>query len=57
MTCDGCERAVESALRNVEGVRKVDADADAGSVDVVTDGVSDADLEDAVRGAGFEVGG
>lgn len=55
MTCEGCERAVENALRNVEGVRKADADTDSGSVDVVTDGVADADLEDAVRGAGFEV--
>ena len=57
MTCEGCERAIENALRNVEGVRKADADTDSGSVDVVTDGVADANLEDAVRGAGFEVEG
>ena len=55
MTCDGCERAVENALRNVEGVRKADADNDAGTVEVVADGASATDLEDAVRGAGFEV--
>jgi copper chaperone CopZ len=55
MSCDGCERAVENALRNVEGVRKADADNDAGTVETVTDGVTGADLEDAVRDAGFEV--
>ena len=57
MTCDGCETAVENSLRNVEGVRKADADNEAGTVEVVTDDASDADLEDAVRDAGFEVEG
>jgi copper chaperone len=57
MSCGGCERAVENALRNVEGVCKADADYEAGTVAVVTDATSDAALEDAVRGAGFGVEG
>lgn len=57
MTCGGCERAVENALQNVEGVRKADADNESGTVEVVADGASEADLEDAVHGAGFEVEG
>ena len=57
MTCDGCERAVENALRTVEGVRKAEADNESGTVEVVADGASGTDFEDAVRSAGFEVEG
>jgi copper chaperone len=57
MSCGGCEQAVENALQSVDGVRKVDADNETDSVDVVTDGVDEENLESAARDAGYEVEG
>lgn len=56
MSCDGCERTVESALQNVAGIRRVEANHEAGTVDVVVaDDVSDDDLGTAIHDAGYEV--
>ena len=56
MSCNGCEQNVENALRNVEGVRKVEADHDAGTVDVVVeDDASDDRLTKAVHDAGYDL--
>lgn len=58
MSCNGCEQNVENALQNVEGVRKVEADHDADTVDVVIeDDASDDDLTKAVHDAGYDVAG
>jgi copper chaperone len=55
MSCNGCERNVETALQNLDGVRRVDADHEAGTVDVVLgDGVSD-DVNATIEGAGYDV--
>lgn len=55
MSCNGCERNVENALRNVEGVHRVEADHEAGTVEtVVEDDVSDDDLGEAIHDAGYE---
>lgn len=57
MSCDGCERNVESALQTVAGVRKVEADHAADAVDVVVeDGTSDDELARVVHDAGYDVG-
>lgn len=56
MSCNGCEQSVETALESVEGVDRADADHEGATVEVIADeSVSDADLEDAVREAGYEV--
>lgn len=56
MSCNGCERTVENALKTVAGVRRAEADNEAGTVDVVAeDDVSDDDLNGAIYDAGFEV--
>lgn len=56
MSCDGCERNVESALNNVTSVRRVEADHEAGTVEVVVeDDVGDDDLGNAIHDAGYEV--
>ena len=55
MTCTGCETNVENALRNVPGVRRVEANHDDESVEVVVDDdVEDERLGDAVYDAGYE---
>lgn len=56
MSCNGCENNVENALKNLDGVRRVEADHEAGTVEVVAeDEVSDDALGEAVHGAGYEV--
>lgn len=56
MSCNGCETNVENALESVSGVRRVEADHEGATVEVVVDDdVSDEDLGDAVHGAGYEV--
>ncbi|WP_226480280.1 heavy-metal-associated domain-containing protein [Natrinema amylolyticum] len=58
MSCDGCERTVESALTNLESVSRVEADHENETVEVVVDeGVTEDDLHAAVREAGYEVPG
>lgn len=54
MSCNGCETNVENALESVSGVRRVEADHEGATVEVVVN-VSDEDLGDAVHGAGYEV--
>ncbi|GAA0212976.1 copper chaperone CopZ [Halorubrum trapanicum] len=56
MSCNGCEQNVETALRNLDGVNRVEADHDADTVDVVLkDGVSDDDVNAAIEQAGYDV--
>lgn len=56
MACDGCERNVESALSNLAGVSRVEADHEAGTVEVVReDDVGDDELAASVEEAGYDV--
>ena len=56
MSCNGCEQNVETALQNLDGVSRVDADHEAETVDVVLeDGVSDDDVNAAIEQAGYDV--
>lgn len=56
MSCTGCERAVENALRTLEGVQRIDADHEDGTVEIVADDdVSEDQLGDKIRNAGYEV--
>lgn len=56
MSCMGCERTVENALRNASGVHRVDADHEAGTVEVAVDeDVPEDDLTSTIREAGYDV--
>lgn len=56
MACGGCEQTITSALEKVPGVRRVEADHEAGTVEVVADDDTDEDtLRQAVHDAGYEV--
>ncbi|SEV79796.1 heavy-metal-associated domain-containing protein [Natrinema salifodinae] len=58
MSCDGCERTVESALATLDAVSRVEADHEGETVEVVVDeGVTDDDLHTTIREAGYEVPG
>lgn len=56
LSCNGCERTVETALRNLAGVTRVEADNETDTVEVVVgDDVTDADVRAAIEDAGFDV--
>lgn len=56
MSCNGCEQNVENALGNVEGVTRIEADHQDGTVELVAeDAVTDEDIEAAVEDAGYDV--
>jgi copper chaperone CopZ len=57
MTCGGCEKAISSALRKVEGVREVEADHSGGRVVVRGEGMELDALRAAVEDAGYDWGG
>jgi copper chaperone CopZ len=55
--CDGCERRIEKAAGQVDGVRQVKADHRTGEVRVVLDETraSEAAIRASIERAGFEV--
>ena len=56
MSCNGCEQNVENSLTTLDGVNRVEADHEAETVEVVADDdVSEDDIADAVRSAGYEL--
>jgi len=55
MSCNGCEQAIETALDDVPGVRKIDADHEADTAEVVLDNGEDPDLGDVIHRAGYDV--
>lgn len=58
MHCADCERAVESALRDLPGVVRAVANAQNGDVHIEADAsVSHAMLREAVEEAGYELAG
>ncbi len=57
MTCGGCEKAISSALRKVDGVQSVQADHATGLVVVNGDGMELDALKSAVEDAGYDWGG
>lgn len=56
MSCNGCEQNVESALENLDGVNRVEADHEGDSVEVVLeDGLADGEVHAAIESAGYDV--
>lgn len=55
MSCGGCEQNVESALGELDGLSRVEADHEGDTVEVVADGVADDEIRAAVEAAGYTV--
>lgn len=56
MSCNGCEENVETALKNLGGVTRVDADHESDTVEVVIDAsVDDETLQSTIEQAGYDV--
>ncbi len=57
MGCESCERAVENALKSINGIKFVKADAKKGTAEVEADVLERPLLERAVEEAGYQVTG
>ncbi len=55
LSCTGCEATVSNAVRRVEGVHRVDADHEAGTVEITADDGSEDDVRQAIHDAGYDV--
>lgn len=57
MSCTGCENRVERTLRDLDGVRHVNADHQAGAVTVMLDEaqVDEATVRSRIEHAGYQV--
>lgn len=56
MSCSGCEENVTNALEKLEGVRRVEADHEGETVEVVaSDDVSDEEIETTIERAGYDI--
>lgn len=54
MACGGCEETVERAATDVEGVQRVEADHETGTVEVTGDASSEA-VREAIEQSGYDV--
>ena len=57
MACTGCEENVTNAVSRIEGVHRVEADHEAGSVTVTADADNRGDVERAIHDAGYDIAG
>lgn len=55
MSCGHCEKAVKSALSELEGVKSVLVDLSSKKVEVEGENLNDASLKEAVEDAGYDV--
>jgi len=56
MSCDHCKKAVEDAVKAIDGVESVVADVDAGSVDIaLKENINEDVIKKAIEEAGYTV--
>jgi copper chaperone CopZ len=55
MACAGCEEAVTTAAKGIDGVHRVDADHEAGAVDVTAESRTEAAVRDSIHDAGYDI--
>ena len=56
MVCNGCEKRVENALMNIEGVTKVNADYKKSRVTITTkEEIEKKNFEKAIEDLGYEI--
>ena len=55
MSCTGCEERVTKAVKHVEGVRRVDADHETGTVAITADDGAEDDIRQAIHDAGYDL--
>ena len=57
MACTGCEENVTNAVSGVDGVQRVEADHESGSVSVTANEDTRGAVERAIHDAGYDIAG
>lgn len=55
MSCSGCEDRVTTAAKNVEGVRRAEADHESDRVELTADAGLEDEIRRAIHDAGYDV--
>ena len=55
MSCTGCEERATNAAKRVEGVRRVDADHESGTVEITADEGTEDNVRQAIHDAGYDI--
>lgn len=55
MSCTGCEERVTNAAERVEGVRRVDADHETGTVEIAAEEDTEESVRQAIHDAGYDL--
>lgn len=55
MSCGHCEKAVKSALLELEGINKVEVDLSSKKVEIEGDNLQDNLIKEAIEDAGYDV--
>ena len=55
MSCTGCEERVTNAAKQVEGVQRVDANHETGTVEITTEEDTEKSVRQAIHDAGYDV--
>ena len=55
MSCTGCEERLTNAAKCVEGVRRVDADHETGTVEITADEGAEDSVRQAIYDAGYDI--
>lgn len=55
MACTGCEERVTNAAKQVEGVQRVDANHESGTVEITANEDTEDDVRKAIHDAGYDV--
>lgn len=55
MSCNGCEERVTNAAERVDGVRRVDANHETGTVEIAAEEGTEDSVRQAIHGAGYDL--
>jgi len=55
MSCTGCEERVTTAVKQIEGIHRVDADHETNNVEITADEGTEDAVRDAIYDAGYDI--
>lgn len=55
MSCNGCEERVTNAVERVDGVQRVDADHETGTVEIAGEEDTEDSVRQAIHDAGYDL--
>ena len=55
MSCTGCEESVTSAIKQVDGIHRAEADHETGTVDITGESNSEDAVRESIYDAGYDV--